>query len=120
MSLAINCAYAKIYEDAIEYYEHLLRNSQLLNQQELLPHIYHNMGDLYFKMKNFSLSIAYFNMAVNHYEKEDVHFASALLNLGLTEMEMDKKRMLLELLIVCMMFLSVYHLKIIAYMLSTI
>ncbi|XKH50661.1 tetratricopeptide repeat protein [Chryseomicrobium palamuruense] len=90
MSLAINCAYAKIYEDAIEYYEHLLRNSQLLNQKELLPHIYHNMGDLYFKMENYSLAIAYFNMAVNHHEVQNLNFASALFNLGLTELETKK------------------------------
>lgn len=90
MSLAINCAYAKIYEDAIEYYEHLLRNAELLNQLELIPHVYHNMGDLYFKMKNYSLSIAYFNMAISHYEKEDLNFGSVLFNLGLTEIEMGK------------------------------
>lgn len=91
MSLAINCAHAKIYEDAAEYYEHLLRNAQLLNQQELIPHIYHNMGDLYYKMGNYSMALAYFNMAVNQYGKEDLQFGNCLFNLGLTELELKKK-----------------------------
>lgn len=90
MSLAINCAYAKIYEDAAEYYDHLLRNAQLLNQQELIPHIYHNMGDLYFKMESYSMALAYFNMAANHFSKEDSQFGSCLFNLGLTELKLGK------------------------------
>lgn len=90
MSLAINCAYAKIYEEAADYYDHLLRNALLLNQQDLIPHIYHNMGDLYSKMENHSMALAYFNMAINHYEIHDAQFGMCLFNLGLTELKLDK------------------------------
>ena len=47
MSLALNYSREKMFHEAIEIYEHLLRNMELLQQQHLLPDIYHNLGDLY-------------------------------------------------------------------------
>ncbi|UZM99028.1 hypothetical protein OL548_33505 [Lysinibacillus sp. MHQ-1] len=44
MSLALNYSRGKVFHEAIEIYEHLVRNVELLQQQQLLPAIYHNLG----------------------------------------------------------------------------
>lgn len=91
MALAVNFSNASIYEDAAECYDHVLRNSELLNQNDLIPHIYHNMADLYYKMENYSLALAYFKIAQQHFDFDDFNYINCLFNIGLTELRLNKK-----------------------------
>lgn len=90
MSLAVNFSNANIFEDAAECYEHVLRNAQILGMTDLVPHVYHNMADLYFKMKNYSIALAYFTIAQQHFSQNDPNYINCLFNIALTEYKLGK------------------------------
>lgn len=90
MSLAVNFTNANIFEDAAECYEHVLRNAQIIGMTDLVPHVYHNMADLYFKMKNYSIALAYFNIAEQQFSHEDSNYIHCLFNIALTEYRLNK------------------------------
>lgn len=90
MGLAVNFSNAHIYEDAAECYDHVLRNAEMLEQKDMIPHIYHNMADLYYKMENYSIALAYFKIAQQHFSQNDMYYVNCLFNIGLTEIELGK------------------------------
>lgn len=91
MALAVNFSNSKIYEDAAECYDHVLRNAELLGETHMIPHIYHNMADLYFKMEKYSLALAYFKISLQHFDSDDINYLNCLFNIGLTEVKLNKK-----------------------------
>jgi len=90
MSLAINYSQSKIYEEAFVYYEHLIRNSILLHQTDLLPHIYHNIGDLRHKMGDYTLALEYFKKSSLTMQKNTEHYLLCLYNIAITEFRLEK------------------------------
>lgn len=65
MLLGINYTHSKIYEEALDCYRHLMRNAELLNETQLLPHVYHNLGFLKAKMENYPKSIHYYEKSLS-------------------------------------------------------
>ncbi|MDF2068227.1 helix-turn-helix transcriptional regulator [Bacillus sp. Cr_A10] len=85
MMLAINYSRAELYDEALEIYSHLLRNAEMFNQIELLPHIYNNIGDLHDSMANHSIALAYFKKSVSLMSKDTDFYLLSLYNLAYTE-----------------------------------
>jgi HTH-type transcriptional regulator, quorum sensing regulator NprR len=79
--LGINYTHAKIYEEALECFNHLIRNAELLKEDRLLPQIYHNMGYLQDKMKNPKQALVYFekSLALQPYNQ---HYLVTLFAMG--------------------------------------
>ncbi|MFC4355188.1 tetratricopeptide repeat protein [Chryseomicrobium palamuruense] len=90
MGLAVNFSNAHIYEDAAECYDHVLRNAEMLDQKDMIPYIYHNMADLHYKTQNYSVALAYFKIAQQHFSQNDMYYVNCLFNIGLTEIELKK------------------------------
>ena len=88
MSLAINYTRGKVYNEAIQIYEHLLRNVELLGQTHLLPEIYHNMGALYQKKGEYINAIIYFEKSVLITSKNSDHYLISVFNLGFIQYQM--------------------------------
>ena len=91
MSLALNYSRGKVYHEAIETYEHLLRNVELLQQHHLLPHIYHNIGDLYQNKGDYEIALQYFEKSTALMPKETEHYLVCLYNLAITQLRLEQK-----------------------------
>lgn len=92
MLLAINYSQSKIYEEAAVYYEHLIRNSKLLHQHDLLPQIYHNMGDLRHRMGDYELALDYFRKSSVIMPKNTENYLLSLYNIAITEFRLERWR----------------------------
>lgn len=90
LSLSLNYTQGKVYNEAIEVYEHLLRNVELLQQHHLLPQIYHNMGDLYQKKGEYATALVYFEKSVLLMSKSNEHYLICLFNLAYVQYQMKK------------------------------
>ena len=90
MILAINYSQSKIYEEAMITYEHLIRNSGLLQQNDLLPQIYHNMGDLRHKMGDYAIALEYFKKSSLIIQKNTENYLLCLYNIAITEFRLEK------------------------------
>ncbi len=88
MSLAINYTRGNVYHEALQIYEHLLRNVDLLQQLHLLPEIYHNMGALYQKKGEYVKSKAFFEKSVFVMANDNEHYLVCLYNLAYLQYQM--------------------------------
>jgi HTH-type transcriptional regulator, quorum sensing regulator NprR len=91
MSLAFNYSRGKLYHEAIEIYEHLLRNIELLQQQHLLPAIYNNLGDLYQMKGEYEKALIYFEKGALLMSDNGDHYLLCLFNLGITQYRLDQR-----------------------------
>lgn len=87
MLLAINYSRAQMFNEALEIYGHLIRNTKLINKKEYLPRIYHNMGDMYHMIDKFVFAKKYFNMAMNLLPNSSDLYMLCLYNRAISEME---------------------------------
>ena len=90
MSLALNYSRGKVFHEAIEIYEHLLRNIELLQQQHLLPAIYNNLGDLYQMKGEYENALIYFEKGASLVSKDGDYYLLCLYNLGITQFRLEK------------------------------
>ena len=90
MSLAINYTQTKIYDEALVCYEHLIRNIEMLQEYNLLPQIYHNIGDLRHKMGQYSIAIDYFKKSSVIFNKNSKDYLLCLYNIALSEFRLEK------------------------------
>ena len=90
MSLALNYSREKMFHEAIEIYEHLLRNMELLQQQHLLPDIYHNLGDLYQAKGEYENALIYFEKSALLMARSSDHYLLCLYNLGITQFRLEQ------------------------------
>ena len=90
MSLALYYSQGKVFHEAIEIYEHLLRNVELLQQQQLLPAIYHNLGDLYQIRGEYESALVYFEKSASLMEKNSDNYLFCLYNLGFTQYRLNQ------------------------------
>ena len=90
MSLSLNYTQGKVYDEAIEVYEHLLRNVDLLGQHHLLPQIYHNMGNLYQKKGENANALVYFEKSVLLMSRSNEHYLLCLFNLAYVQYQMNR------------------------------
>lgn len=89
--LAINYSRANMFNEAEESYKHLIRNTRILNTENLLPRIYHNMGDLYYTMFENEKSCYYFEKAMDLLPEESELYMLCLYNKAISESQMNKK-----------------------------
>ena len=90
MSLALNYTRGKLYHEAIEIYEHLYRNIELLQQQHLLPAIYNNLGDLYQMKGEYEKALIYFEKCVLLMSVSSKDYLLCLYNLGITQFRLER------------------------------
>ena len=90
MSLAINYTRGKIFQEAIEIYEHLLRNVDLLGQQHMLSEIYHNLGVLYQRKGEYINSITYFEKSIFEMYENTEHYLVCLYNLAYSQYQIGR------------------------------
>ncbi|MBD8032733.1 MULTISPECIES: helix-turn-helix domain-containing protein [Solibacillus] len=90
MSLALYYSQGKVFNEAIEIYEHLLRNVELLQQQQLLPAIYHNLGDLYQIRGEYESALVYFEKSASLMGKNSDNYLFCLYNLGITQYRLNQ------------------------------
>ncbi|MET1014802.1 MAG: helix-turn-helix transcriptional regulator [Paenisporosarcina sp.] len=90
MSLAINYSQSKIYDEALDNYQHLVRNTEMLKETALLPHIYHNMGDLRHRMGDYEQALHYFKKSAVIFQERTENYLLCLYNLALTEFKLEK------------------------------
>ncbi|MED4204711.1 tetratricopeptide repeat protein [Neobacillus mesonae] len=64
MLLGINYTHSNIYEEAEACFQHLIRNAEIVKEENLLPQVFHNMGYLQQKMKNFKQALYYFERSI--------------------------------------------------------
>lgn len=91
MSLALNYSRGKVYHEAIEIYEHLFRNIELLQQHHLLPILYNNLGDLYQMKGEYENALVYFEKSSLLMPKDSDNYLLCLYNLGITQFRLDQK-----------------------------
>jgi transcriptional regulator with XRE-family HTH domain len=65
MLLGINYTNSNIYEEAQVCFQHLIRNAELLNEEKLLPQIYHNMAFLQNKKNNRKEALMYYEKSLS-------------------------------------------------------
>lgn len=82
MLLGINYTHSKIYEEAEGCYQHLIRNAELLKVDPLLPQIYHNMGDLKYRMKNAEEALFYYEKSLALQSPGTQNYLLTILSIG--------------------------------------
>ncbi|WP_043932252.1 helix-turn-helix domain-containing protein [Bacillus sp. EB01] len=85
MLLGINYTHSKIYEEASSCFVHLIRNAELLNEQALLPMIYHNMGFLQKKMQKPNQAIHFFEKSLSMKKEKGIDYLVTLYTIGETK-----------------------------------
>ncbi|MEH7443917.1 tetratricopeptide repeat protein [Bacillus sp. JJ1122] len=89
MLLGINYTHSRIYEEAQDCFKHLIRNAELLQATQLLPEIYHNMGYLQKKLKNFEEAIVFFEKSKSMQKKNSSHYLITLYSMGEIYIELN-------------------------------
>ncbi len=90
MSLALNYSRGKVYHEAIETYEHLLRNAEILQLHYLLPNIYHNIGDLYQNKGEYETALHYFEKSASLMPSDSEHYLLCLYNLAISQYRLEQ------------------------------
>ncbi|CAM4023217.1 helix-turn-helix domain-containing protein [Mesobacillus thioparans] len=80
--LGINYSHSKIYEEAQDCFNHLIRNAEILNETKLLPEIYHNMGFLQKKLNKLQEATVFFEKSLSLQEKNTVNYLITLYSIG--------------------------------------
>ncbi|PLR76887.1 transcriptional regulator [Bacillus sp. V3-13] len=99
MLLGINYTHSKIYEEALCCFKHLIRNAEILNDQQLLSQIYHNMGFLQRKMGNLVEALNYYKKSLSLQHKQSSHYLITLYSVGeiyFSLIEMEKARLVFD------------------------
>jgi HTH-type transcriptional regulator, quorum sensing regulator NprR len=89
MLLGINYTNSKIYEEAQDCYKNLIRNAEILQEKKLLPEIYHNMGYLQKKLKNYREAIFFFEKSLSIQTKGTQHYLITLYSIGEIQYELQ-------------------------------
>lgn len=84
MLLGINYTYSKIYEEALGCFQHLIRNAELLNESQILPHCYHNMGYLKTKMEKYHEALYFYEKSLLLQPVDSAHYLMTLYSIGET------------------------------------
>ncbi|WP_442599388.1 tetratricopeptide repeat protein [Neobacillus sp. D3-1R] len=84
MLLGINYTHAKIYDEALGCFQHLMRNAELLNESQILPHVYHNIGFLKGKMKNYHDALYFYGKSLELQSTDSSHYPMTLYSIGET------------------------------------
>lgn len=74
MLLGINYTHSGIFEEAKSCFHHLERNATLLNEMNLLPQIYHNIGLLYKKLEDYDKAMLYLNKSLSLQSSPTTHY----------------------------------------------
>jgi HTH-type transcriptional regulator, quorum sensing regulator NprR len=82
MLLGINYTYTKIYEEALGCFKHLMRNAELLNESEILPQIYHNIGYLKTRMEKYSEALYFYEKSLSQQPVDSPHYLVTLYTIG--------------------------------------
>ena len=82
MLLGISYTHSKIYEEAEGCFQHLIRNAELLKEEQMLPQIYHNMGFLQHKMNNDREALFYYEKSLALQTNLDQHYLVTLYSIG--------------------------------------
>jgi HTH-type transcriptional regulator, quorum sensing regulator NprR len=82
MMLGINYTHSKIYDEALDCFRHLIRNAEILREEQLLPEIYHNMGYLQKKLNNNHEAIVFFEKSKSLQKKNTYHYLITLYSMG--------------------------------------
>lgn len=82
MLLGINYTYSKIYEEALECFQHLMRNAELLNESQFLPHVYHNIGYLKTKMEKYPDALYYYEKSLSLQSEDTPYYLMTLYTIG--------------------------------------
>lgn len=72
--LCINYTELGLYEDAIELYKSLLRNTLVTNQISLLSTIHHNLAYLYEKKGELSKANNYYKISLKNNQKNNLYY----------------------------------------------
>lgn len=90
MSLALNYANEKLYNEALEIYEHLFRNVELLQEQHLLPQIYQNVGNLHLRRGDEQNALTYYEKSTLVTSRDHPHYFICLYNLAFMQYQMKQ------------------------------
>lgn len=82
MLLGINYTYSKIYEEALGCFQHLMRNAELLNESQILPDVYHNIGYLKTKMGKYQEALYYYEKSLSLQPVDTPHYLMTLYTIG--------------------------------------
>jgi tetratricopeptide (TPR) repeat protein len=82
MLLGINYTHAKIYEEALNCFNHLIRNAALMEDTQLRAQIYHNMGYLQKKIGQKEKALSYFKQSLSLVEKNTLSYMISLYSAG--------------------------------------
>jgi HTH-type transcriptional regulator, quorum sensing regulator NprR len=82
MLLGINYTYSKIYEEALECFQHLMRNAELLNESQFLPHVYHNIGYLKTKMEKYPEALFFYEKSLSLQSEGTPYYLMTLYTIG--------------------------------------
>jgi HTH-type transcriptional regulator, quorum sensing regulator NprR len=82
MLLGINYTYSRIYEEALECFQHLVRNAELLNESQILPHVYHNIGYLKTKMEKYHEALYYYEKSLSLQPVDSPQYLMTLYTIG--------------------------------------
>lgn len=91
MLLAVNYSRAMMFNEALETYHHLIRNTKILNKKEYLPRIYHNMGDMYHVIDEYDKARDHFKMAMELLPETSDLYMLCLYNKAISESQMKDK-----------------------------
>ena len=87
MSLALNYSNGNAFDEALEMYEHAIRNVKVLNETKYLPQIYHNIGVLYFVSRQYANAIDFFNNSIEMINYNHPDYYMNIYNLAIAQYE---------------------------------
>lgn len=68
-------------EISLKYINEAISNELRYNEKsDLIPHLYHFKGKLYFNLKNYDQALHFFQLALNHYKSTDYLYISSMHN----------------------------------------
>jgi HTH-type transcriptional regulator, quorum sensing regulator NprR len=82
MLLGINYTHSKIYEEALDCFHHLMRNAELLNESQIFPQVYHNMGYLKAKMDNYQEALYFYEKSLSCQTLHNRHYLITLYSIA--------------------------------------
>jgi HTH-type transcriptional regulator, quorum sensing regulator NprR len=99
MLLGINYTSSKIYEEALECFQHLIRNAELLNELQFLPQVYHNIGYLKTKMGRNQEALGFYQKSLSLEPEDSAYYLMTLYTIGescITLNDLDKAKEIFE------------------------
>ncbi|WP_071459597.1 helix-turn-helix domain-containing protein [Bacillus massilinigeriensis] len=90
MVMALNYTHSKIYQEALNCYQHLIRNLSLLDNTMMKATVYQNMGYLQERMNEVSKAKIYYRKSLELQEPNSYNYLIALFSIGETEFYLDE------------------------------